>query len=717
MDAIPGDVDELVEFWTLLDEDRALLSGKRGATGLGFALLLKHYSRYGRFPRGRSNVPDAVVRFVGRQIGVDSSELNLYEWSGRTIEYHRAQIRSHLGFRVATVDDQEKLTTWLAANVAHDERRLELVREELLARFRTERIEPPTSGRLLRMVRSALRTAEHNWAQQISERLDEPTSGRLLNLIVVEESGPETGGSEGANEPDTVLGLIKSMPGNVSLASMMTEIGKLQAVRAVGLPAGLFTDVAPKVLDEWRARAAVEAPSHLRRHAKPLTLTLLAALVHQREREITDTLVELLVATVHRIGARAERKVTAELINAFKRVSGKENILFSIAEAALEKPDGAVRSVVFPAVTGGEQTLRELVHEFKTKGPVYRRTVQTTLRSSYTGHYRRGLMALLEVLEFRSNNTAHRPVIDALALIGRHANTRNLTYFPLGESVPAHRGAAGDWADLVYKTDTRGRHRVARLVYEVVTFQALREQLRCKEIWVVGACSWRNPDDDLPRDFDARRTENYRELRKPLDPTAFIEDLRNEMSASLDDLNEAVPTLDWLEITDRASGAIKLTKHEAAPEPRNLRRVKAEVQRRWGTVALIDILKEAVLRTGCLNEISAVAGGGTLPVEVLAERLMLAIYAYGTNTGIRAVAAGGGHGHTENEIRYVRRRYLTADTAQAVAIGIANATFAARQQTLWGEGSTAVASTRLISGPTIRTFSPSGIPATVGVAS
>jgi len=116
------------------------------------------------------------------------------------------------------------------------------------------------------------------------------------------------------------------------------------------------------------------------------------------------------------------------------------------------------------------------------------------------------------------------------------------------------------------------------------------------------------------------------------------------------------------------------------------------VQRRWGTVALIDILKETVLRTGCLAEVSAVAGSGTLPAEVLAERLMLAIYAYGTNTGIRAVAGGGGHGHSEDEIRYVRRRYLTRDTAQTVAIGIANATFAARQHSLWGEGSTAVAS-------------------------
>jgi TnpA family transposase len=473
---------------------------------------------------------------------------------------------------------------------------------------------------------------------------------------------------------------------------MMTEIGKLQAVRAVGLPVGLFADVAPKVLDGWRARAAVEAPSHLRRHAQPLALTVLAALVHQREREITDTLVELLIATVHRIGARAERRVTNELINAFKRVTGKENILFLIAEAALAKPDDAVREVVFPAVSGGEQTLRELVHEFKTKGPVYRRTVQTTLRASYTGHYRRGLIALLDVLEFRSSNTAHRPVIDALTLIRRYAKTANLTYYPLGETVPAHRGATGDWSDLVYRTDTRGRARVARMVYEVVTFQALREQLRCKEIWVVGADSWRNPDEDLPQDFEQRRAENYRELRKPLDPTVFIADLCQEMTDALTALDTAVPSLDWLTITDRASGAITLTKYEAAPEPRNLRRVKAEVQRRWGTIALVDMLKEAVLRTGCLNDVDAVAGSGTLDIEVLAERLMLAIYAYGTNTGIRALAAGAGHGHTEDEIRYVRRRYLTRDTAQGVAIAIANATFAARRTSLWGEGSTAVAS-------------------------
>lgn len=204
--------------------------------------------------RARADLSDAVIEFVARQVDVDASDLGFYEWSGRTIEYHRNQIRAHLGFRVATIGDQEELTAWLASNVAHAERRPERVRDEPLARFRVERIEPPTAGRVLRMVLSALRTAEQRWALRISERLDRAVTARLLNLLVTESE---------EDDPDalaeSVLGLIKSAPGNVSLDSMMVEIAELEAVRAVGLPADLFADVAPKVLDGWRARAVVEA--------------------------------------------------------------------------------------------------------------------------------------------------------------------------------------------------------------------------------------------------------------------------------------------------------------------------------------------------------------------------------------------------------------------------------------------------------------------------
>ena len=681
--AAPIDPDELIERWTLLPDEQTLLKGKASANRLGFSLLLKFYTHAGRFPRGRSEIPNEAVDYLARQVGVPAGDLGFYEWTGRSIERHRGEIRAALGFRECSVEDAEKLTGWLDEHVAEVERRPERVREALFARCRSERIEPPAGGRINRIVASALRQAEKTLSLRIAARLPAVAVERLKALVVL-ESDP------GEEEAVGILARIKSDPGEVSLDSMLTEIDKLLAVRAMGLPADLFAGVAPKVVAGWRARAAVEAPSHLRAHAVPLRLTLLAALLHAREREITDALVELFTATVHRINGRAEKKVKEELIREFTRVTGKETILFHMAQASVEHPDEAVRSVVFPAVPGGEATLRDLVAEYKHSGPTYRRTVQTTLKASYTNHYRRGLIRLLEVLELRCNNAAHRPVIEALRLIERHARDGS-TYYPPDETIPTHQGIAGDWAGLAYRADARGRQRVVRSVYEIATFQMLRDALRCKEIWVVGADRWRNPDEDLPQDFEERRTEHYEALRKPLDASAFIAEVQAEMRKALSALNNALPRLSWLAITDRKSGAIKLTPLEAQAEPRNLRRLKRAVLARWGVVALIDILKEAVLRTGCLGSIASVAGRSSLAPDILAERLMLAIFGYGTNTGIRAVAAGQ-RDHNEEDVRYVRRRYLSPEAARQVAIDIANATFAVRQERIWGVGSTLVAS-------------------------
>ena len=77
------ELDELVEHCTLLQDEAALLRNKSGATRLGFALLLKFFTRMGRFPSGRGELPDEVVEFVARQVGVAASDLGFYDWAGR----------------------------------------------------------------------------------------------------------------------------------------------------------------------------------------------------------------------------------------------------------------------------------------------------------------------------------------------------------------------------------------------------------------------------------------------------------------------------------------------------------------------------------------------------------------------------------------------------------------------------------------------------------
>lgn len=675
------DLDELVADWTLVDDEVVLAGRKQGVGRLAFALQLKAYGHSGRFIADTSELSADVVDYVARQVDVSAELLGGFDWSSRAVRFHRAEIRDHFGFSECTVDDADRSVDWLTRRVAQRERSPDVVRNELLAWFRRERIEPPADGRVDRLVRSALHRGETEATARVAARLPADVRARLDDLIT---------DTDDVDEVESGWSMLLAEPGEVSLNSMLVEIDKLTAVRHVGLPAGVLDDVAPSMIERWRSRAAVESPSHLRRHRDELRWSLLATMLVVRERQLIDALVDLLIATVHRIGARAGRKVTKELTNAFKKVRGKENILFSIAEAAIEHPDDAVRSVVYPAVAGGEKTLQELVHEYRTKGPEYDRTVRATLKASYTNHYRRGLIELLDVLEFRSNNTAHRPVLDALDLVKRHsgAGTR---YFPADETIPIHRGLRGDWRLSVF-VDVDGRQRTKRPAYEICMFQALRDQLRCKEIWVVGADKWRNPDDDLPADFDDHRSEHYAALRQPLDPADFISDLRAELESELEQLDHELPNLGWVDIAGRGRrGAIALSPLPKMVEPVHLRRLKDEVIARWGKVQMIDMLKEAVLRSGCLEQVTATLGRGDLASDVLAERLLLTIYAYGTNTGIAGVG-GGEHGHSEDDLRYVRRRYLNPAVAQRLAVEIANATFAARRADLWGEGSSAVAS-------------------------
>ncbi|OAL13981.1 hypothetical protein A4V12_17155 [Streptomyces noursei] len=54
------------------------------------------------------------------------------------------------------------------------------------------------------------------------------------------------------------------------------------------------------------------------------------------------------------------------------------------------------------------------------------------------------------------------------------------------------------------------------LPYELCVLVALRDALRRREIWVVGASRWRNPEDDLPAGFEDNRDVHYAALRRPL---------------------------------------------------------------------------------------------------------------------------------------------------------------------------------------------------------
>jgi hypothetical protein len=99
------------------------------------------------------------------------------------VERHRAEIREFFGFRECLVADQAEATDWLVAEVTEVERRPEQVRAELLGWLRGRRLEPPTPGRIERIVRSALDRGETQLTERICALLPEDTRARLNELV------------------------------------------------------------------------------------------------------------------------------------------------------------------------------------------------------------------------------------------------------------------------------------------------------------------------------------------------------------------------------------------------------------------------------------------------------------------------------------------------------------------------------------------------------
>jgi Domain of unknown function (DUF4158) len=268
------DLDELISVWTLVEGDWDLIANKSGVTRLGFAVMLKFYEIEGRFPAYPEEVPPAAVRYLGSLVQVPPGLFAKYSWAGRTIKYHRAQIRKVYGTRPPTEADEERWAQWLADEICPTEVSRSRLAAAVRRRCRSEKVEPPAPGQVERVVASGCRRFDEAFASTTAGRLGLATCGRLEELL---------------SRPN-VLADLRSDPGPLGLDTLLAEIAKLSTVRALGLDETVFAGTSDRIVAAWRARAARMYPSDFTDCGEPLRYTLLAALCWTRQAELVDGL-------------------------------------------------------------------------------------------------------------------------------------------------------------------------------------------------------------------------------------------------------------------------------------------------------------------------------------------------------------------------------------------------------------------------------------------
>lgn len=665
--------EELVEHFLLNETDREFIAQFRmDANRHGIAILLKSLQYLGYLPQHISEVPDQVKAFIARQLDLVGDPSEQYLWHTRTRDNHFAWIRQQTGFRFPAAQYKVDLESWLRCEGAPEAITFADLFECAIQRLRSLRIELPSEKELQRIVNAALNGFFSDVHQQMTHGLDGKIRKDIDELLIVP-----------AGEAFSPFEKLKASAGRPGVKNLQKEITKLQQLRSVGIVKERLMNAPFKVQKLLKRRATNETASKMREHPEDTRYGLMACFISIRTMEVIDDIVRMFIEMIHRVDVRAEKKRDNELLKDLKRVDGKTQILFRLAEAAMENPDGTIRDVIFPVVKA--ETLRNLVSEKEASGPRYQNMHRRFMKEKYTRHYRRMLPLVLENLTFRSSNR-FQPIIKALEVIRQYMRT-SYKYFPV--AVPLEGIVTGSWTSTVLE-EVAGKTMVNRKYYEICVLLQMERALKCKEIWVEGSYIWRNPSEDLPPDWadEEKRASYYQQLNQPMSAQTFVENIRQEMTAALSEFNRTLPDNPRVNIHSSGSsdsGLFHVAKLKAQPDPPSIDLVKEAIQERYGMLDLLDVFVEA---DKLVDFTRFFTHSGTKEVrsrEALRPLILLDAFAEGTNMGIKRIANTNPR-NSYDELLYVRKTYFSPEALRNAIGAVVNEILHRRDPAIWGKG-------------------------------
>lgn len=677
----------------LLEVDEiALISKKKGSKNqFIFAFFLKFFQNNGRFPNDDDALLELPLQQLTNQLDCDHFDPRILFSADdfiplQTLKRFRSEIRHHFGFREPSAADRHNLNCWLIRFIFPNGFTWEQMLEQAYTYFREQKIEPFAYKQLERFLHSAHRQFEVNFFKTVEQLLSSDTKKAFDNLLADEDN----------TDPNDLIKFVelKKETTELKIDAILYEIKKYQTLQSLKLPKSLESLGSRKLLQKYYNRVQVELPSHLKAHDPSIRYAYMTIFCNIRSQIMIDTLVDLLLQLTHRIQKKAEKQVEKYILSEVKRVNGKFDTLFLLAHTSVEKPLGIIQDEIYATVP--KEKLKDIVDDLQHRGKWYQNQVRAKALSLYSHTNRRLVWALLETLSLQTDHAQCHEILQALQWI----QTKNNNYITKPDKkkqifteVPFQQALNPSWLPFIQikqHPDDCEFH-LNEYAFELAIFEHLAKELRCKNIWVEGAYRYRNPLDDFPKNFDDNKQYYFHLLDLPEDANNFIELLQSKLEENIKALNDSIVNNPKVVISARPNkGAIKISPSLPQEEPVNLNLLQQEITHRWGSISLMDILKEADFRIGFTNRFQSVSSREVLNKDILRKRLLLCLYGIGTNTGLKRVSAGQPQ-DTYSDLRYVKRRYINCQNARAAIQDIVNAVLTIRDPKIWGVQTTGCA--------------------------
>ena len=607
----------------------------------------------------------------------------------RTIRLFKAEIRALFGFRLGTAADQHTFINHCKQAIFPNAPKWDEAIASAYDYLFEQKLEPYSEKQLKRLLATAHKQFEDEFFTKIEQSLKPETKMALDALLTEIQLDISSSEQSSASPYQLTLTALKSEQVELKINSILDEIQKYQALSTIIIP-NIEHLGSRRLFEKYYNRVLAERPSRLKEHKPIIRYSYLAIFCLIKKQHMTDTLTDLLLQLIKRILTKAERSVDKALALDNKRTKGKMGTLLALAKKSVDNPDGIIKNTIYPDIT--QERLLEIISDLGEDGQWYRNQVKTKALSLYTHNNRRIVWKLMNVLDFEASS-ALSSLLKAIQFMaqlnkenGDKVNVFKECFFDpilFKKIVPTH------WLPFVsLKTDHPTKVRINGCALELALFEQLKTELPVKNIWIKHAFRYRNPEEDMPPDFDKNQDYYFDLLGLPKDADVFIDDLKRRLDYNLNDLNASILTNPKVILKKRGKkGSIKITPFKPQSEPQNLEEFKQAIAKLWPNLQLIDIVKETNFRVGFTKCFESVATREALSEDVLRKRLLLCAFGLGSNIGLKRMSGIGESAENYDDLRYVKRCFMTCQNVRFAIQEVVNAIHAIRDPNIWGHGS------------------------------
>ena len=661
-------------------EDLTLCKKKNAKSNqLAFGVMLVHFKKYVQFPSNKANtISTQLLLQVAKHLDIDPIHVMSFDWNARTGERYRQEIRQYLGYRVTNTEDIALTINYLVDNLIPRHLSDSVLLEQTRLYFAKNKIEIVGTKQLENYILLANQKFEQQFLGKIFNNLNQENL-LLIDRILSKDSDEDHGVIE--------LYELKQDIAGAKIKNVQDAIDKINLLGQIKLSDSIVDSVDRKLLFKYYERVMAFAPSNILDFAPTIKYATMAIFCRVRLELLLDSLTDTMIKLVKKMRSSAEKRVDRYILQEVKRVDGKFDILEKLAVLNAKNPKGIIEEKIYPVVS--QDKLEAVIEDLQHRGSKwYQDQVREKMHTTYAYGNRGSLLSILRTLQMSEDQIDYKPILNAIRFINEYWNESDLAYYinipPLSGVIPQN------WYNITV-TAEKGHLRINKYNYELAVLEQLKEFLGFKAIWIDKSYRYRNPNKDLPKDFTEKREAYYELLGLPLEAREFVVKLKTSTANNLEALNTNIPNNKLVQIKkSKVGNNIKVTPSDPQDEPDNIVKLQQEINNKYSSIHLIDILKECDLRINFTKTLETIGKGSNLNSSDLQKRLLLCIFGIGSNTGLKRISIANDDVNY-SDLRYIKNRHINAVNIRNAIRILVNNVLKIRDPDVWGEATTTVA--------------------------